>query len=72
MLSPYPGDKMNAYPIADTIRSPRNEGKELIQPLGEPLFKEKEWTITEELRLDGMGSTTGRRKRNDGEGTSSV
>ncbi len=72
LLSPYPGELMNAYPISDAIRSPRHEGPELLKPIGEPLFKESEWSITEELRLDGMGSTTGRRKRNEGEGSSSV
>jgi len=62
-LDPYPGEEMNAYPISDAIKNPRAEGKELIQPIGEPLFKETDLQVFEEFRLDGMGMTTGRRKR---------
>jgi putative SOS response-associated peptidase YedK len=65
MLDPYPASEMNAYPISADIKDPREEGKELIMPIGEPLFKETEIQLYEELRLEGMGMTTGRRGRLD-------
>ena len=67
MLDQYHGSEMNAYPISASIKNPREEGKELIMPMGEPLFKETELHLYEELRLDGMGMTTGRRTRLDKE-----
>jgi putative SOS response-associated peptidase YedK len=34
-LQPYPHELMNAYPISSLIKNPRNNSKELLQPVGE-------------------------------------
>ena len=65
MLRPYPGEEMNAYPVDAEIRSPRSKGMHLIQPIGQRLSPEQEYEFHEELRLMGMGMTTGRRLRSE-------
>jgi putative SOS response-associated peptidase YedK len=55
MLKPYPAEKMNAYPIASTIRNPMAEGRRLIDPIGERLIAETKAENREELRIQGMG-----------------
>ncbi len=64
MLSPYPGAEMNAYPVDPAIKSPRAKGIHLIDPIGERLTPEHEYRFHEDITLQGMGATTGRRKRN--------
>ena len=34
LLRPYEADRMEAYPVSSKVSSPRNEGPELIEPLG--------------------------------------
>ncbi|NNC82351.1 MAG: SOS response-associated peptidase [Flavobacteriales bacterium] len=65
MLDPYPGDLMNAYPVDPAIKHPRAKGIELITPIGERLFEEHDYEFHQELKLLGMGMTTGRRLRNE-------
>ena len=55
MLKPYPGEKMNGYPISNKIRPPGADGKELIVPVGERLQPEETIQSAEELKLLGMG-----------------
>lgn len=40
LLSPYPADKMNAYPIDPQIKNPRNNSRELMEAIGERLMQE--------------------------------
>lgn len=63
LLRPYPAELMNAYPVDAAVRAPRANGLHLLDPIGERLFAESETVITHSLRLDGMGMTTGRRKK---------
>ena len=35
LLKPYAGDDMEAYPVSRAVNNPRNEGADLIRPLGE-------------------------------------
>ena len=65
MLDPYPGDEMNAYPISNAIKNPRAEGLELLQPIEQRIFPEYEYVLYEELKLEGMGSTSARVRKND-------
>lgn len=55
MLAPYPSDEMNAYPISASIKNPRNNSRELLDPVGERVEKEFDVKIENELRLFGMG-----------------
>ena len=63
LLGPYPGEEMNAYPIDPEIKNPRAKGMHLIQPIGERLSPEQEYQFHQDMQLQGMGMTTGRRKR---------
>jgi len=65
LLEPYPAEEMNAYPIANTIKNPQAEGKELITPTGERLQKEEHIVFTKHNKLIGMGHSPGRERRQD-------
>lgn len=67
MLKPYPAHLMNAYPIATTIKNPRANSIELLQPVGERIYKEYEYEIYEEFKLQGMGHTAARVRKNQEE-----
>lgn len=54
MLEPYPAEEMNAYPISNRIKNPRNNGRELLDPVGERLEKEYDIQLNSELKLFGM------------------
>ncbi|MFY0651371.1 MAG: SOS response-associated peptidase [Cyclobacteriaceae bacterium] len=64
LLQPFPFDQMNAYPISPKIKSPRANGLELLDPVGEKINPEYEYSIHKELKLVGMGHTSSREKRN--------
>ena len=64
MLRPYPAHLLNAYPISNTIKSPKANGKELLKPTGERVYKEYDYIIYEDIQLEGMGATTARKRKN--------
>jgi len=64
LLRPYEGADMNAYPISKDIKNPRNNNKDLLQPIGPPVLAEKKLKIEQELVLEGMGFTRSRSRRN--------
>jgi putative SOS response-associated peptidase YedK len=68
MLQPYDAKAMNAYPVDAAMKHPGENGLELLTPIGERLFPESTYKLYDELQLQGMGMTTGRRKRLGGEG----
>lgn len=41
-LNPFPTELMNAYPLSDKIKTPENNSGELIHPIGEKIYAEKE------------------------------
>ncbi len=55
LLRPYPAHLMNAYPISTDIKNPKNNSKELLNPIGERLFPEFEIKVTDELEEKGFG-----------------
>lgn len=57
LLRPYPAELMNAYPINPAIKSPRAEGKNLIDPSGERVMPEFETKSSQDAGLQGMGSS---------------
>lgn len=65
LLKTFPDDEMNAFPIAPTIKNPRTEGKDLIQPIGQRLIKEYDFEIEDQVKLFGMGETRSGTKRNE-------
>ena len=67
LLKPYPADLMNAYPISNAIKNPRMKDMAVLEPIGERLALEEEYTIKDDLILEGMGETRARkRKRKEG------
>jgi putative SOS response-associated peptidase YedK len=56
LLVPYPGELMNAYPIAPTIKNPRADDPGLIHPAGERLTPEYDVHYNKNIRIEGMGS----------------
>jgi putative SOS response-associated peptidase YedK len=56
LLVPYPGELMNAYPIAPTIKNPRADDPGLIHPAGQRLMPETVIRSNSEIRISGMGS----------------
>ena len=65
MLGPYPSSELNAYPISPSIKNPRNKDLAFLQPTGERVYPEFTYEIHQELKLEGMGMTTARRRKND-------
>ncbi len=57
LLEPYPGELMNAYPIAPTIKNPKADDPGLIHPAGERLMPEYDIHHSKDVRIEGMGST---------------
>ena len=68
LLKSYDHKLMNAYPISNAIKNPRNKGKELIDPVGELLQKEVYPHQEQKLILQGMGMTPSRRRKLEEEG----
>lgn len=64
LLEPYDAKLMNAYPISADIKNPRNKGRELIDPTGERIQEEIYLQKNVSLKLEGMGHTNSRKKRN--------
>ncbi len=56
LLKPYPAELMNAHPISPEIKSPKTNGKELINPVGQRLLSELDYNVTTHSRLQGVGT----------------
>lgn len=64
MLRPFEASEMNAYPVSPAIKTPGANGAELLQPIGQRVEKEFDYEIYSDLKLEGMGSTTARIRKN--------
>jgi putative SOS response-associated peptidase YedK len=62
-LGVYPASKMNAWPISPEIRSPGAKDLQLLQPISDPVYREVQYRVVEDLRLQGMGNTSARIRR---------
>lgn len=67
ILEPYDAKLMNAYPIDRAIKNPKSQGVELLKPVGERVYKEYDYEIYEELKLEGMGETRARQRGRENE-----
>ncbi len=56
LLKSYDADLMNAYPIGDRIRNPRENDKLLIEPIGKYLGTVKDISSSKTIHLQGMGN----------------
>ena len=64
LLQPYDANEMNAYPISNHIKSPKANTIELLQPLGAPVYTDENFSITHEIKLQGMGQTKRNERKN--------
>ena len=55
LLHPFPPELMNGYPVSPEVKSPKNNSKELVEPLGQRLIPETTIQIKEEYKTEGMG-----------------
>lgn len=55
LLKPYPAEFMNAYPVSPIVKNPRNDGREMIKPVGQRIEAEYDIKKKGDLRLQGMG-----------------
>lgn len=62
LLQPFPGEYLNAYPIAPAIKKPSAEGMNLLQPIGQRVFKEYEYEIYNTLVVEGMGTSKDKKR----------
>ncbi len=67
LLKPYPAEELNAYPISPMIKNPKAKDFELLQPIGERVYPEYDYEIYESLKLEGMGMTRARIRKNEDE-----
>jgi len=67
LLEAFPGAELNAYPISANIKNPRNNGLELLEPKGERISKEHDYVIYNDLKLEGMGHTQARVRKQERE-----
>ena len=59
-------DNWNAYPISDAVKNQKNKDLTLLTPSGNPLLSEYEYHLYQELKLEGMGNSQSRaRKQNE-------
>ncbi len=63
LLRPVADDFLNAYPIGVEIKSPRAHALGLLKPIGERIFPEHTYALHQDLKLEGMGASTGRQRR---------
>lgn len=57
LLEPPLEEEMNAYPISPAIKNPRFHHAELLHPAGPALLAEQDWSVVQEIKLQGMGYT---------------
>jgi len=70
LLQPYPSEELNAYPIDASIKNPRDKDLRLLYPTGDRVYPECTYEIHHTLKLEGMGSTTARKRQDqDQQGT---
>lgn len=62
LLRPFTHKEMNAYPVHPAIKNPRANGIELLVPTGERIEKEYEFNLLQSLKLEGMGTTSARKR----------
>jgi putative SOS response-associated peptidase YedK len=56
LLVPYPGELMNAYPIAPTIKNPLADDPGLIHPAGGRVMPENDLHSGKKVQTEGFGS----------------
>lgn len=65
LLTPYPAKYMNAYPVDAKMKSWKENGKDLVQPIGNPIYQEHDQFMQEKLNLQGMGDHKRKKREKD-------
>jgi putative SOS response-associated peptidase YedK len=56
LLRPYETDQVNLYPVSSKINDLNVDHRDLVQPVGQRLYKEYRYEPKVYLKLEGMGS----------------
>lgn len=64
LMKPFPANQMNAYPVSPAMKNPRAQGMDVLQPVGDRIFPETTTRLSQEVRLEGMGMTQARIRKN--------
>ena len=62
LLRPYPEHFLNAYPISPAIGDHRANGSDLLQPIGQRVHPEHDYSIHQDMELFGMGDAKASRR----------
>ena len=54
LFEPFPYKQMNAYRVSNKMKSGKENNKELVNPIGQPILNEKDEIVVQELKLFGM------------------
>ena len=65
LLHPFDSSVFNGYPVSPELKSPRAKDFELLRPIGPPLRTEEDYILYQDIVLEGMGATTGRKRKLD-------
>ncbi len=68
LLEPYDDQGWNAYRISPAIRSAKEKSPELLKPYGDPVRKDYDYEIYQEIELLGMGESPAKNRREKEEG----
>jgi putative SOS response-associated peptidase YedK len=69
MLHPTAASEMNAYPISPEIKSPRAQGVQLLEPVGERIYPEYDYEIYHDIKMFGMGESRARERKKGEQGS---
>ncbi len=59
-LNPYPESELNAWPISADIKKPGFKDVQVLNPIGDPVYRDVQFRVFEDLKLQGMGHTSAR------------
>lgn len=63
LLRTFDADDFNAYPIHPAVKNPKEKSLAVLQPQGPLLYPEYSFVLSQELKLEGMGMTTSRKRK---------
>ncbi len=67
LLRPFEADDFNAYRIDPAVKSVYEKSAAVLSPVGELLYPNYRFVLSQELKLEGMGMTTARKRKLDEE-----
>lgn len=63
MLQPCPSELMNAYPVSNRMKNPKENDRNLLDPVGNRIINETNFFTSQQIKLEGMGNSHARERR---------